>query len=65
MTILKIPNTSKVKLWFIKKLIKTCDKEKLYGILGILEQNPDDENTPIIYEYLRKEFKKRNYPIDF
>lgn len=55
----KLPDSNKMGLKFIKHLIKVCTTKKLYGIQGLIESYPDSQEKTEITEMLKKEYKKR------
>jgi hypothetical protein len=59
-----IPNSDKIGMYMIKKLIPRLSKEKLYAIQGTIENYPDSPEKEEITALLKKTFEKRKMKYD-
>ncbi|GAG79748.1 unnamed protein product [marine sediment metagenome] len=57
---IKLPDSDTIGLKFIKRLIPTLSKKKLYATLGKVQSYPEGKEKTEILEMLKKEFEKRN-----
>lgn len=60
MKTIKIPNSDKVGMFMIKRLIPSLSKKKLYAIQGTIESYQESPEKDEIKTILKKEFEKRH-----